>query len=87
MPNLIQNGNFSNGMTNWYTSRQITHQITGGVFEFYRNAGGGSASLHQVIGVALVANMPVEIHVDIGNSSSVRKRVTIIAHDNDGSDQ
>ena len=84
---LITNGDFSAGMDHWGTWDAITHQITGGVFEFYRNAFGSSAVVLQATGAALPASAPLTATFQLGNSSPNRKRITAIIHDSDWSDQ
>jgi Tol biopolymer transport system component len=84
---LMTNGDFSAGMANWGTWDAITHQLSNGVFEFYRNARGVSAVVLQATGAALPANAPLTASFELGNTSPVRKRITAIIHDSDWSDQ
>jgi hypothetical protein len=84
--NLLANGDFSAGMTAWGLFGQIVAQITGGVFEFYRSPGTPSGVVLQASGDALALNAIMAVTFDLGNSSSVRKRVTVLAHDGDFSD-
>jgi hypothetical protein len=88
---MIRNGNFSGGMANWVTfgsptSAAITHRISNGVFEFYRNTGTQSALVLQNTGVAVPADTRLELSVDLGNSSAQRKRVTLLIHEASFSD-
>jgi hypothetical protein len=85
--NLLKNGDFSGGMANWATWDAITYQVSGGRFEFYRNPGGVSAVVMQMLGIAMPDNRYLELSLQLGNSSSIRKRALIILHDNDWSDQ
>lgn len=85
-PNLLQNADFSSGMNRWATWDAITYRINSGIFEFYRNVGGISAVVLQETFTAVPANTPFEAHVDLGNSSGVRKRAVLIVHDRDFSD-
>jgi Tol biopolymer transport system component len=84
--NLLTNGDFSAGMTAWGLFGQIVSQITAGVFEFYRSPGTPSGVVLQGSGDALVQDAIVALTFDLGNSSSVRKRVTVLGHDTDFSD-
>jgi Tol biopolymer transport system component len=84
---LITNGDFSAGMANWGTWDAITHQLSNGVFEFYRNARGVSAVVLQATGASLPANASLTASFELGNTSPVRKRITAIIHDSDWSDQ
>jgi Tol biopolymer transport system component len=85
-PVTVRNGDFSEGMNYWATWDAITYQVQNGVFQFYRNSGGHSAALLQNTGSPLEAGEPLEFRVDLGNLSSVRKRVVILLHDADWSD-
>jgi hypothetical protein len=92
-PNLITNGDFSApiGATNWQvyatpTMNAIRYQVTAGVFEFYRFTGGSSALTLQDLNAPIPINTPVEVTLDLGNSSATRKRVVVLIHDGDWSD-
>jgi hypothetical protein len=93
LPNLITNGDFSAGMNNWTptgapTSSAIVHQLTNGVFEFYRMSGSTSAYITQYTTAALPALAPLEVRLDLGNSHSTRpKRVSVVLHSSDWQDQ
>jgi hypothetical protein len=84
---LIKNGDFSGGMTNWATWDAITHRVSGGRFEFYRNLGGHSAAVLQALGIAMPTDRYLELTLQLGNSSATRKRAVVILHDSDWSDQ
>lgn len=83
---MIKNGDFSAGMTNWTTygtptMAAIVHRINGGVFEFYRNGGTQTALVMQNTGVSVPAHSLLELGIDLGNSSPIRKRVTLLIHE------
>jgi hypothetical protein len=79
---LLVNGNFNTGtLPPWQTFGTITHQISGGVFEFIRNAGQPAGVVFQSTGQAMTANQILTATMQLGNSSGVRKRVTVILHD------
>lgn len=85
--NLVINGTFSNGLNNWIPYGNIVYQLSPApesAFQFYRT--GASAVVYQNTGVALPANQPIWAQVYIGNSSGVRKRVSILLHDANFSD-
>ncbi len=84
--NLVGNGDFSVGMTNWGLWDAITSQITGGVFEFYRNTSSISAVVLQNTGQPETDNAVMELQLSLGNSSAVRKRVKVLVHDFDFTD-
>jgi hypothetical protein len=84
---LLTNGDFTSGaLTPWFTFGQIVHQIVGGVFEFYRPFGTPSGVVVQQSGDPIAANGILTATLDLGNSSAVRKRVTVLLHDADFSD-
>ena len=73
-------------MASWGTFGTITGGVTNGVFEFIRTAGLPAGVLIQTTGAAVSANEFLTATLDLGNSSPVRKRVTILIHSNDFSD-
>jgi hypothetical protein len=85
-PNLIQNGDFNSGTANWTTYDAIQSRVSSGVFEFYRLSGGVSAVVYQNTGAAVPNGAPLDIRLNLGNSSAVRKRVVILAHEANFSD-
>jgi glycosidase len=85
-PNLLENGDFTTDITGWYTWGQPTpgafvYQITGGVLEFYRNAGTQQAVILQNTGEAVAAGTSLDVSVQLGNISATRKRALILVHD------
>ncbi len=87
-PELLTNGDFNTGtLTPWGTFGTITHQIAAGVFEFIKpNATPPSGVVLQPTGQPFPAGTVVTAMFQLGNSSLVRKRVTVLLHDNDFSD-
>lgn len=94
-PNLIQNGDFSGGLSSWLTfatpdSSYIQAAVNGGVLEFFRVPPPPGASNQAVIfqrtGMALDSGTPLIAAFDLGNSSSVRKRISVLIHEVDFSD-
>ena len=83
----LVNGNFNTGtLTPWGAFGQISYQIAGGVFEFIKLAGTPAGVVLQPTLQAMAANDILTATFELGNSSSVRKRVTVIVHDNNFSD-
>ncbi len=83
-PNLVSNGDFDSGALGaWSTFGSLTSQIAGGVFEFYRNAPLPTPAgvVLQTTGQTTVANEIVTATFQLGNTSAVRKRVTVLLHD------
>jgi hypothetical protein len=83
-PELLVNGDFASGtIPPWTLFGQIVGQVTSGVFEFYRPAPltNPAGVVLQPTGAAFAANEIVTARFDLGNSSSVRKRVTVLLHD------
>ena len=85
-PELLVNGDFSSGLAAWATYGQIVGQVTGGVFEFLRPAVDPAGVILQSTGAFVAAGAVITSTVDLGNSSAVRKRVTVLVHDADFSD-
>jgi hypothetical protein len=56
------------------------------VFEFVRPAGTPAGVVFQASGAPTSTNEIIEARFDLGNSSAIRKRVTVLLHDLDFSD-
>ena len=87
-PDLLVNGSFGTGTPDpWFTFGTITWQITNGVFEFIKpSSTAPSGVVAQPTGQAIAAGQILTATLQLGNSSSGRKRVTVIVHDGDFSD-
>jgi len=87
-PTLLVNGNFDTGaLAPWGLFGTITQRILAGVFEFIRpDNTPPSGVVVQVTGQAMTANQILTATFQLGNSSAVRKRVTVLIHDSDFSD-
>lgn len=83
---LLVNGGFEQGMAGWAVFGQIVHQLSAGVFEFFRPADQPAGVVLQQTGTGLNAGKVLTASFDLGNSSAVRKRVTVLIHDIDFSD-
>jgi Zn-dependent metalloprotease len=84
--NLLANGEFSSGLAPWGMFGTITGGVTNGVFEFIRTSGLPAGVVLQATGAAVSAAEFLTATVDLGNSSPMRKRVTLLIHSNDFSD-
>jgi hypothetical protein len=85
-PEWLVNGNFDTGqLTPWGVvgaATDITWQISGGVFEFIRPPGAvPGAVVLQLTGQPAATNDILTATFQLGNSSGVRKRVTVLLHD------
>ena len=80
-PNLLSNSAFDTGLPPWLTFGQIVSQIASGIFEFYRPAGTPAGVVFQQTGTPLAPHEILTANFYLGNSSSVRKRVTVLLHD------
>ena len=92
-PNLVQNGDFSAGMSNWnvFEEPDIVHNsAAGGVFEFHRanptTTPLGQATVYQQTGQPVAAAAALTAQFDIGNSDPVRKRISVLVLNADFSD-
>ena len=88
---LIQNGTFASGTTSWSvfaqpTAGDLVSSVSGGVLSFYRQPGSTQGVVMQAMGVGLPSGAPLSATFDLGNSSTVRKRITVLLHDNNFSD-
>jgi hypothetical protein len=84
--NLIANPAFDTGtIPPWIAFGSLVHQVSAGVVEMYQPAG-PAGSLLQMTGTPMAANDILSAAFSLGNTSGVRKRVTVILHDSDFSD-
>ena len=85
-PNLIANGTFdTNAAAPWIAFGSLAYQIPAGVVEMLQPPGPPGAFL-QPTGIPLAGNQILTAGFKLGNSSGVKKRVTVIMHDVDFSD-
>jgi subtilisin family serine protease len=93
--NLIQNGAFStpgsgsNPPPPWIVygvPTSPTWSLVGGVFNFYRLTGSSQGVIYQHTNTGVSTNGVLQAQLDLGNSSSERKRVMVLIHDADFSD-
>ena len=93
--NVVRNGSFAGGTTAWTTFATpdlsyIESQVTNGVFEFNRlPAPPGTqnqAVVFQHTGIPLPSGAPIQAQFDLGNSSSARKRISVLLLDSNFSD-
>ncbi len=93
--NAIANGDFSYALTGWQVFSapgpgDITVGVTGGVLQFYRAVpppgAANQAVVFQSTTLALGFGEPMVAEFELGNSSSVRKRISIVIHNGDFSD-
>ncbi len=90
----VLNGNFSSGISGWSVfgipTGAMVANVVGGVLEFYRNAPPpgttGQGSVFQATNQGYGGAVPLAADFDLGNSSTVRKRVTVLLHDLNFSD-
>jgi hypothetical protein len=87
-PDLLVNGDFVSGTSAaWTIFGTLTPQVSDGVFEFIRPTGAAPAGvILQPTGATVAAGEMFTATFDLGNSSAVRKRVTVLLHDLDFSD-
>jgi hypothetical protein len=73
-------------MSSWQAFGAITGAVADGVFHFVRTAGLPAGVVFQATGAAVAPNEFLTARLELGNSSAVRKRVTVLVHANDFSD-
>jgi Zn-dependent metalloprotease len=82
--NLVTNGGFDGGViTPWGTFGNIQFQLAAGVFEFFKLAGSPAGVVLQGTGQAMTNDQRMTASFQLGNSSGLRQRVTILLHDGD----
>jgi hypothetical protein len=93
--NLLRNGNFDDGLTFWTTfalpaPSDINASVTNGVLEFFRSpappGSAGQATVFQETGAVIPSGAPLRAQFDLGNSSTVRKRISVLIVDANFSD-
>ena len=85
-PTLLVNGDFSADLPPWGVFGQIVHQVTNGVFEFHRPAGTPAGVVLQPTLQNASIGQIFTATFELGNTFPVRRRVTILLHENDFSD-
>ncbi len=82
-PTLLVNGDFATGsLAPWGTFGTLTQQIVAGVLEFIRPTATPPAGVVlQSTGQAMTQGQLLTATFMLGNSSGVRKRVTVLLHD------
>jgi len=92
---LVANGSFSSGLGNWFTfatpdMSHIVASVVGGVLEYYRvpppPGESNQAVVFQHTGMGLSGGSPIRATFDLGNGSSVRKRISVLVLDSDFTD-
>jgi hypothetical protein len=95
VPDLVLNGDFAGGLTNWQLfatpdPSYLTSTVVNGVVEFTRGAPppgtSNQATIFQHTGIAVPAGTSVLAQFALGNSSTVRKRISVLVLDHDFSD-
>ena len=86
---MIINSGFNSGLNNWNIfglPNNPPTSIVSGALEFYRETAATQAVVFQNTHFYLWANSPIEAQVQVGNTSNVRKRFVMLAHEGDFSD-
>ena len=85
--NLIANGAFSGTSAPWIVTGNIQSQLSpAGVFEFFKLPGLPAGVVLQPTNQGMVDNQRLRASFQLGNSSGLRQRVTVLIHDLDFSD-
>ena len=94
--NLVTNGDFANGLDRWipFATPDLDHivlQEADGALQFYKvpvpsGQWHNQAVVYQNTQTALLPASPIASSFDLGNSSDVRKRISVLIHENDFSD-
>jgi subtilisin-like proprotein convertase family protein len=83
--NLIRNSTFASDLAFWgvYATPNlddIQHGFINGLFQAYRTIDATSAVVLQNTGVPIGGNVPIEVDIQLANTSSNRQRVLMMAH-------
>jgi hypothetical protein len=78
--NLLVNGGFTNGEGNWGFTTDLAHSVTNGILNVYRINTGSVGSFYQDIGFTVPSGTPLELSLQLGNTSSSPKTVNVVAH-------
>ncbi len=85
--NLLTNGDFSAGsLAPWGLFGNIASQVSGGVFEFFKQPGTPAGVILQATNAGVANDQFLKVSFQLGNSSSVRQRVTVLLHDGNFAD-
>ena len=94
--NIIENGDFTLGLSGWLffatpDMSYIVSNVTSGVLNFYRvppppGTTQSGRGLPADRASASARTSPLVAQFDLGNSSTVRKRISVLVHDSDFSD-
>ncbi|WP_345720754.1 M23 family metallopeptidase [Herpetosiphon gulosus] len=85
--NLVLNGDFSAGTTNWWKYGDAAWSIVDQGLNFRRNPGGTGGSVGQNLAYQFAANTPIEAQFDLGNPSGVTKHVGVFIRHESSWDQ
>jgi hypothetical protein len=80
MPNIVANGAFSSGTTNWNTFGDGAGNVVSGVYQFQRT-GANAFTIFQNTGINWPIDRPFELRFDAGNSGTDTKRLTVLIWD------
>lgn len=84
--NLVTNGTFAGGESAWYFYGDATHSVSSGALNLTRNLNGALPStVYQNLNVPVNANSPMEVTLQLGNSSSEPKQAQVFLHNTDWS--
>lgn len=84
--NFLANPNFSSGLSPWWVS-DTTWQLTGGIMDWYSpQPPSPNTAVIQDTNTSVGLRVPLELTLQLGNNSSVRKRISVIINDGDWSD-
>ena len=82
-PDVVVNGGFGAALPPWGVFGQIVWQLAGGVFEFYRPEGVPAGVVLQQTGANFGTGAILTATFQLGNSSGVLKRATVLLHSAD----
>jgi subtilisin family serine protease len=75
--NLVKNGDFAQGETNWTFGGTINHSVVSGVLQIFRPTTSTSGNVAQNLGYPIESGKPLELTISLGNSSSSSKQIRL----------
>ncbi len=85
--NLLANGDFASGATNWFLQGTFTGGIGSGQAAFTRTDANSFALLSNLSHYSVPNNAPLELSVQLGNTSNQPKQVTVALRQFGGIDE
>ncbi len=84
---LLTNGDFANGTTNWFVQGAVDFEVVGEQLTYTRTDTASFALASNLLHRPVPAGAPLQLTVDLGNSSNRPKNVTLALREFGGADE